>query len=122
MVKKLQAEISEIKKQSNEYVKLLTDGHIKKEYANKTSRLHKEIKFYETQIKAEEDLEMSDYYNNEQKNQRIFEMEQKLISSGYDKGQIFSMKKQFESTEKTIRSVSRVTNNEVSEDRSKKAF
>jgi hypothetical protein len=30
MVKKLQAEISELKKQSNEFVKLLQDGHIQK--------------------------------------------------------------------------------------------
>ncbi len=30
LVKKLQAEISEFKKQSNEFVKLLQDGHIKK--------------------------------------------------------------------------------------------
>lgn len=38
---------------------------------------------------------MSDYYNNEQKNMRIFEMEQKLINSGLDKGQLFTIKKQF---------------------------
>lgn len=65
---------------------------------------------------------MSDYYNNEQKNMRIFEMEQKLINSGFDKGQIFTMKKQFESKDKNNRSISRVTSNDVTEDRSKKTF
>ena len=59
IVRKLTAEISEAKKQSNEYVKLLQDGHIKKEYANETSRLHKEIKVYEKKVKEEEELAIS---------------------------------------------------------------
>jgi hypothetical protein len=56
MVKRLEAEISETKRQSNELVKLLQDGHIQKEYANKSSRLHKEIKYYENMLKEEANL------------------------------------------------------------------
>jgi hypothetical protein len=51
-------------------VKLLQDGHIKKEYANKSSRLHKEIKYYENMLKDEANLEISD--NDNMAKKRIF--------------------------------------------------
>lgn len=42
-------------------------------------------------------MALTDYYNSEQKNKRIFEMEQQLMNSGLEKGTIFNMKKQFDS-------------------------
>jgi len=46
MVKKLNAEIIEVKKISGEYTKQLQDGNIGQIYASKVSKLHKEIKYY----------------------------------------------------------------------------
>lgn len=120
LVKKLQAEISELKKQSNEFVKLLQDGHIKKQYSNKTSRLHKDIKNIEKQVNEEEELAMSDYYNTQQKNKRIFEMEQELLKNGLDQKELSSMKHRLDRNEKIVINTQR--DEGKAEDRSKKAF
>jgi hypothetical protein len=60
-------------------VKLLQDGHIKKEYANKSSRLHKEIKYYENMLKDEATLEVSDADNMAKKRVLIKRMEEELV-------------------------------------------
>ncbi len=95
MVKRLEAELSETKKQSNEFIKLLQDGNIQKQYANKVSRLHKEIKFYENQLKEEAELDVSDKNNMQQKVGMIKRMEDELLSGGFSKVELAIMRKQF---------------------------
>ena len=122
LVRKLQAQISELKKQSNEFVKLLQDGHIQKQYSNKTSRLHKEIKTVEKQVSDEEELALSDYYNGQQKEKRIFEMEQELLRSGFEQRELASMRHRLNRNEKDKKEMNTQRDDTKAEDRSRKAL
>jgi uncharacterized protein YbjQ (UPF0145 family) len=93
-----------MKKQSNEYVKLLQDGHIKKEYANQTSRLHKEIKVYEKKVKEEEELALAEYSTREQKMKRIIEMEHQLSNLGVSGNELLNLRKKFEASKERSKS------------------
>jgi len=64
-----------MKKQSNEFMKLLQDGHIQKEYASRSSKLHKEIKYYEQMLVEQEELATSDRNNSDNKKSMMMQME-----------------------------------------------
>jgi seryl-tRNA synthetase len=94
--RKLQAEISEMRKQSNEFMKLLQDGHIQKEYASRSSKLHKEIKYYEGMLAEQEGLTSADRSNGEDKKGSIMQMEEELIKGGFPKAELLQLRRKFE--------------------------
>jgi len=62
--------------------------------------LHKDIKTVEKQFSDEEELAMSNYYNDRQKDKRIFEMEQELLKSGFDQRELYNLKQRLDRNEK----------------------
>lgn len=102
-------------------MKLLQDGHIKKEYAHRTSLLHKEIKYYENMLKEEAALEVADTENTAKKRVLIKTMEEEILESGFSRVELALIKKRFEGTDRTAPSLpARSTVPE--EDRSQAAF
>ena len=74
----------------------MQDGHISKEYANKSSRLHQEIKGLQKKLKEEEELSTTISETDEKKRILIIEMEEAILRNGYSKMELVNIRKKFD--------------------------
>lgn len=101
-------------------MKLLQDGHISKEYATRSSKLHKEIKYYQIMLEEQAQLEKSQANNTEQQRDLIIRMEEELLNGGFSKVELNTIRRKYETDRNTNTAVSQ--KEAPAEDRSKKAF